>query len=375
MDFSRFFNNKKSHPPDYLVTVVFALLVICGLAILASASSELGIKQFGDSYYYLKHQIYFGLSLGLVGFFLTSKVYYGAYNNKIFCTSILVFALILMLLVFTPLGITAKGATRWLGFGSISFQPAEFLKIAVIFYLSSWLAYKDHRQKKIKEGLLPFFTLLLVVCGVLVLQRSTSPAFMLIFVALVMYFVSGAKLKYLLGVFLVGVAAIALVVTFTPYRSERIFSFLNPEADPGGSGYQLIQAKSAIRAGGVFGVGYGQSVIKLRLPEPAGDSIFAVIGEEVGFVGSVSLVFLFGLLVVRMYMLAARMSDPFGRLLLIGIASSIGIQAFVNMAAMTGLVPLTGTPLPFISYGGTSLAVLMTTMGVAVNISKYSSES
>ena len=368
------FSSKKSHQSDYLVTVLFALLVVCGLVILASASSQLGASQFGDSYYFLKHQIYYGLSFGIIGFLIAARINYGAYNNRVFGITFLVLTLILVLLVFTPAGITAKGATRWLALGQFSFQPAEFLKLSLIMYLASWLAFKDHRQRALKTGFLPFAAVLTLVSGILILQHSTSPVVMLIAVALVMYFVSGAKLSYLFGIVFAGLVSLALIVAITPYRAQRVLTYLNPESDAMGGGYQSLQAKTAIGAGGLTGVGYGQSTVKHRLPEPAGDSIFAVAGEEFGFIGATVLVLLFAFLIIRMYVLAQRTNDPFGRLLLIGFATIIGVQTFVNMGAMTGFLPLTGTPLPFISYGGTNLAVFMTMLGIAVNISKYTNE-
>lgn len=367
-------STKKGHQADIVIIVLFSLLVVFGLAVLASASSQLGAAQFGDSSYFLKHQIYYGLSLGLIGFFIASKIYYAAYNNKIFLISFLAFSLILVLLVFTPLGITAKGATRWLALGPFSFQPAEFLKLSLVMYLASWLAFKDHRQKAFKAGFLPFAAVLSIVSATLILQHSTSPVVMLIAVALLMYFVSGAKLSYFIGIVCIGLVSLALIVAITPYRAQRVLTYLNPEADANGSGYQSLQAKTAIGAGGLDGVGYGNATVKSRLPEPAGDSIFAVVGEEFGFIGSTILLSLFLLLIVRLYFLALRVQDPFGRLLLAGFASVIGIQTFVNMGAMTGILPLTGTPLPFISYGGTALAIFMTMAGICVNISRHTSE-
>jgi cell division protein FtsW len=369
-----FFSEKRAHQPDYLITVLFSCLVIFGLVILASASSHLGATQFDDSNYFLKHQLLYGVSIGLIGFFVASKVYYGAYNNKMFGITFLLFSLLLVLAVFTPLGFTAKGATRWLDLGPLSFQPAEFLKLSLVLYLASWLAFKDHRQKSLVTGLLPFAVVLSIVSGILIMQHSTSPVVMLIAVSLVMYFMSGAKIRYLFGIVAAGALLLTLVVAVTPYRAQRVLTFLNPEADVTGSGYQSMQAKTAIGAGGLTGVGYGQSIVKSRLPEPIGDSIFAIAGEEFGFLGSSFLALLFLAVVIRMYVLAARMSDPFGRLVLIGFASFIGVQAFINMGAMTGFLPLTGTPLPFISYGGTNLAVFMTMMGISVNISKHTSE-
>lgn len=359
---------------DYFLLVCFGLLVIFGLVMLASASANLGKIDFNDSYYYLRHQIYFGLSLGLVGFFAASRIYYGLYKNPVFSVLFLIGTCILLALVFSPLGFSANGATRWLDLGPFSFQPAELLKLSLIIYLASWLARKDSRQKTIVAGLLPFVAVLSLVSVLLVFQHSTSPVVILMAVALVMYFISGARLRYLLGIVLAGVVALGMIVMITPYRVERVLTFLNPEADPSGAGYHIIQAKTAIGAGGVSGVGYGQSTVKNYLPEPIGDSIFAVIGEELGFVGSAVLIALFAFLVIRIFLIAQRTPDPFGRLLLIGFGSIIGVQAVVNIGAMSGVLPLTGTPLPFISYGGTSLAIFMTMMGVVLNVSKYSSK-
>lgn len=359
---------------DYFLLACFGLLIIFGLFMLASASANLGRIDFNDSYYYLRHQIYYGLSIGIIGFFVASRINYGVYKNKIFAVAFLIVTCILLALVFSPLGFSANGASRWLNLGQFSFQPAELLKLSLVIYLASWLCRKENRQKNFVSGLLPFAAVLSLVSVLLVAQHSTSPVVILILVALIMYFISGARLSYLLGIVLAGALAIGLIVFATPYRAERMLTFLNPEADSQGSGFHLIQSKTAIGAGGFTGVGYGQSTVKNYLPEPIGDSIFAIVGEEFGFMGTIFLIGLFAFLVIRIFLIAQKMPDPFGRLLLIGFGSIIGIQAVVNIGAMSGVLPLTGTPLPFISYGGTNLAVFMTMMGVVVNISKYSSK-
>ena len=270
--------------------------------------------------------------------------------------------------------VLSHGASRWLDLGPFSFQPAELLKLSLVIYLASWLSRKDARQKSFVSGLLPFAAVLCLISVLLVAQHSTSPVVILVVVSLVMYFISGARLGYLAGIVLAGAVGLGMIVMVSPYRFERVLTFLNPEADSQGSGFHIIQAKTAIGAGGVAGVGYGQSTVKNYLPEPIGDSIFAVIGEELGFAGSAVLIGLFAFLVIRIFLIAQYISDPFGRLLLVGFGSIIGIQAVVNIGAMSGVLPLTGTPLPFISYGGTNLAVFMTMMGVVINISKYSSK-
>lgn len=363
--------HRQGHKPDYLIIFCVWFLVIFGLVMLASASSNLGRKNFGDTYYYLKHQIYYGLSLGIIGFFLASKIPYGKYRNKFINLALLVLSLILVALVFSPLGFRVGGAARWLKFGSFTFQPSDILKLSFIIYLASWLSRHENRQTKFWEGFLPFLIVLGIISGLLFAQHSTSPVVILGAVALIMYFVSGARLRYIFSIVIIGALALGAIIAITPYRTVRVLTFLNPEADPLKSGFQVLQAKTAIGSGGLFGRGYGQSTVKFRLPEPIGDSIFAVIGEEFGFLGALFVVGLFALLVIRIFILARRIPDRFGQLLLFGFGSLIGLQAIINIGALVGVLPLTGTPLPFISYGGTALAVFMTMAGIVVNVSRH----
>lgn len=200
-------------------------------------------------------------------------------------------------------------------------------------------------------------------------------AAILVSTALVVYFASGARILYILGAIILGAAALLFVIYLTPYRWERITNFLIRDVDPLGGGYHLNQSLIAIGSGGLLGVGYGQSTTKINyLPEPIGDSIFAVIAEELGFVGSILLISAFLLLILKLLFLAKQTKEKFGQLILVGFGSLIAIQTFINIAAISGILPLTGTPLPFISYGGTALVVFLTMTGIAVNISKYASK-
>ncbi len=366
-----FAGGKRGHAPDYLIIFCIGCLVVFGLAMLGSASGHLGQRDFGDPYYYLKHQIFYGLSFGLVGFWLASRIYYGFWRKRWVSIALLALTVGALILVFTPLGFSTKGATRWLDLGGFSLQPSEFLKITLVIYLATWLASKEFRQKTFRAGYIPFAVIIGLVALILFAQHSTSPVVILVAASLIMYLMSGAKWRYVFGTIVVGTAALALIVMLTPYRAERFTSYLTPEADPQGAGYHITQAKTAIGAGGLTGVGYGQSTVKFRLPEPIGDSIFAVIAEEFGFIGVLVLLAVFGALILKIFLLARSTADTFGRLLLIGFGSIIGIQAFINIGAMTGVLPLTGTPLPFISYGGTALMVYLTMAGIIVNISKY----
>lgn len=356
--------------PDYLIVASIGFLVVFGLVMLASASSYLGQTNFGDSYFYLKHQLIYGLSIGLVGFFLTSFIYYRIYAKL--AVLLLLVSIVLLALVFTPLGFSSGGADRWITLGPISFQPSEILKLTFVIYLAAWLSRKSERAKSFVGGFLPFLIVSGTIAGFLLKQPATSTVAILLLTGLIIYFTSGAKWSYVIGTVIAGVLALAMVISITPYRLNRIMSFLNQEANPLAEGYHINQAKIAIGSGGLFGVGYGQSTTKIHyLPEPIGDSIFAVIAEELGFIGSSLLILFFLVLVFKIFLLSKKTKDKFAQLLLIGFGSLIAIQAFVNIGAISGLLPLTGTPLPFISYGGTALAVFMTMGGVITNISKY----
>jgi cell division protein FtsW len=277
----------------------------------------------------------------------------------------------LLLLVYTPFGLQTGGAERWIQLGPISFQPAEFMNIAMIVYLAAWLRKKERTKKAIK-GLVPFLIVVGLTTYLLLKQPSTSSAAILLAVSLIIYFASGTKFSHVLAIILIGAIAFGSVIYLSPYRWERVQSFLNPEANQLSSGYHINQTLIAIGSGGLWGVGYGQSTTKIKyLPEPIGDSIFAVIAEEMGFVGTGVLMGIFLLLILRTFQVAARAKDKFGHLLLVGFGSLIAIQAFVNIAAVSGVIPLTGAPLPFISYGGTALVSFMTIAGIINNVSKY----
>jgi cell division protein FtsW len=357
--------------PDYFLMAVFVILLVFGLAMLASASSDLGKMQFNNSYYYIEHQLLYGVSIGIVGFLIAYKVNYQKWRKVAFV--LLLISLVLLVLVFTPLGSLVNSTNRWLRFGPLSFQPAELMKLTYIMYLAAWLANtKFKRSTDFQSGLLPFAIVSGLIGILLILQPATSTVAILLISGLVVYFVSGAPWKYILGIIGVALVLVTAVIAVTPYRRARIESYFNKSADTQGANYQVDQALIAIGSGGVTGVGYGQSATKASyLPAPIDDSIFAVIAEELGFIGASFLVILFGLLTFRLFWLARKMSDQFGRLLLIGFGTVIALQAFVNMASISGVIPLTGVPLPFVSYGGTALAIFITMAGITLNISKY----
>jgi len=363
---------KSGHAPDYVIITTIILLVVFGLIMLASASSHLGKTRFDDSYYYLKHQLLRGFLVGIVGFFAGYFIYYRKYEKWAFI--LLLLSLGLLLMVFTNFGLSSGGAERWLRFGPISFQPAELMKITYILYLAAWLSNgKLNRRKNLYEGFIPFLIISGMVGGILVLQPATSTVAILLGSGLVMYFLSGAPWKYVFGTIALGVLTLGLLVLITPYRFDRVFGFFKYSAHEEGIGYHLSQSLIAIGSGQIWGFGYGESTAKVKfLPDPIADSVFAVIGQELGFVGSATVVIIFCFLVIKIFWMAKNLRDSFGKLILIGFGTIIAGQAFMHMAAISGLIPLTGVPLPFISFGGTALAVFMTMSGIIANISKYS---
>ena len=373
------FNFKAGHHPDYVFISCVVILVVFGLVMLSSASSDLGKIKFNDTYFYLKHQLLYGLSLGILGFLVGSLIYYRWWQKL--AVPLLLLSLLALILVFTPLGFSHGGANRWLNLGPLSVQPAEFLKFSFIIYLAAWLSSKKersgYRQTNILSGYLPFLIISGLVAFLILKQPSTTTVVIIMASGLLVYFTSGARLSFVFGTIFLGLVGLILIISLTPYRLERvetyIKTFLGSEVvESQSQGYHLEQARMAIGSGGLWGVGFGKSTTKFKyLPEPISDSIFVVIAEELGFVGAILLIGVFILLFIRGIMIAKNSRDQFAKLTVIGFILIITIQAFINVAAISGLLPLTGVPLPFISYGGTSLAIFLTMAGVIVNISKY----
>lgn len=364
-------NANSGHKPDFLLIVFIFIIIAFGLVALASASSDLAKMEFGNSYFYLNHQLLYGLLPGLLGFFIAYNIYYQNYKKII--TPLFILNIVLLILVFSPLGVTSGGASRWLDLGVV-FQPSEFLKIFFIIYIAAWLSSNEKRKNSFWEGFFPFLLICGLVSILLLIQPATSIVVILMASAGIIYFVSGARVSYIFAAIALALILFVGLLLLNPdsYRAKRIMSFIDPDQNVLSSSYHINQALIAIGSGNVFGVGYGESTTKIRyLPEPIGDSIFAVIAEELGFVGGIALIMCFLILITRIFILAKRSRDRFAQLILVGFSSLIGIQVFVNIGAISGLIPLTGMPLPFISYGGTALAVFMAISGIIVNITKH----
>ncbi len=346
------------------------LLLIFGLVVLSSAGVVEGEKKFGSAYYYLNHQLLLGVLPGLVLMFLLSKVDYKFWKKV--SLPVLLGALFLLALVFIPpFGHGLKGATRWINVWGFSFQPSELLKLGLIIYLAAWFGNRDERIRNWTYGMAPFFLVLSFVAALLALQPDIGTLIVVTLISLAIYFFAGSELKHLLIVFGVIVCALMIMIWLEPYRLDRIRTFVDPSVDPRGISYQLNQSLIGVGSGGMFGVGFGKSTQKFGfLPEVIHDSIFAVIVEELGFVGASFLIGLFLLFAFLMVWTANGITDKFGKLVVMGMTTWVIGQAFLNIMAITGLAPLTGIPLPFVSYGGTAMIVLLAGMGIVLNVAK-----
>ncbi|PIR41404.1 MAG: putative lipid II flippase FtsW [Candidatus Yanofskybacteria bacterium CG10_big_fil_rev_8_21_14_0_10_46_23] len=352
-------------------SILIGIIVLFGLIILSSAGVVEGQNKFGSAQFYLVHQILFGLLPGLALYLILSRIKYTHWRH--FSLAILLGALGLMVLVLVPsLGVVANGAQRWLALGPISFQPSEFLKLGMIIYLSAWLSRKDSKMKDWSYSTAPFFVILGFVGLLLVLQPDMGTLGMILIIALAMYFSAGAKMSQIFMVLLVLSILAAVLIYLQPYQWDRITSFANPGSDIQGKSYHIRQAIISIGSGGIFGVGFGKSTQKINfLPEPVGDSIFAVLVEELGLIGGGALILLFLALMVKIIKIAKRAPDSFSQLFVIGVGVWIIGQAFINIGAISGLIPLTGIPLPLVSYGGTSLVSLLAALGIVNNVARY----
>lgn len=357
----------KVDKPFLVITII---LIVAGFFIFSSASLGLLAKETSNYSSVAFSQTVLGLFLGTLGMILAARLDY-KYLKK-FAFYLLVIAVFLNILVLIPsIGYEHGGARRWLRFAGQSFQPSEVLKFAFIIYFAAWASSVKDRMKSFKEGFLPLVLLLGLCGGLLLLQPDTDTFMLIVATGLGMFIAGGGQWKHVLIILVVGVLGLGFLAFTRPYVMQRIQTFLNPTADSLGASYQIQQSLIAIGSGGLFGTGFGQSVQKYTfLPEPVGDSIFAVAAEEFGFVGSVLLIAIFLLFAIRGLKIAGNVPDAFGRLTVAGIVIMIISQAFVNIGAMLGVLPLSGITLPFVSHGGTSLFISLVEIGVILSISK-----
>lgn len=352
----------------FWLVIVF---LVFGLIVLSSASVVEAQKQTGSASYYWQHQLLWGVIPGIVLMLVLWRVPYRRWRP--FAFPLLIAALGLLMLVLVPsLGLRINGARSWLSLGAFSFQPVEVLKLALVVYLAAWLGERGERVKELQMGLLPFGIIMGFVGLLLLRQPDLGSLGIVSLLAGGVYFIAGAPWKQVAIASIVAVVLLAGAAVASPERWSRVTTVFNPTADARGAGWQLNQALIAIGAGGTWGVGLGQSTQKFGfLPEPIGDSIFAVLVEELGMAGGLATLILFGLLAVTMAHIAGRAPDAFGSLLVTGMMLWVLGQAAVNMAAITGLGPLTGIPLPFISYGGTSMVSMLAGLGIVLNVAEH----
>ncbi len=357
---------QKAHSPQRDMFTLFLLPIIAsviGIFFVFEASSISAFQHFGTSFYYLRLQtIWFIIGILLMLFFSSfdyHKLYY-------FSFPFLLINLILLVIVLIPgIGYSSGGARRWIDLGVITVQPSELVKFSIILYLSSWFLTKE------KKRFFSFLFLLGVTIALILLQPDMGSAFIVFGVFLILYFLSGQDLHYLLFLIPISTGGFLILIKSSAYRLKRFLAFLNPQEDPLGITYHINQIMISLSAGGLFGRGIGASRQKyLFLPEAHTDSIFAIIGEEFGFIGSLALIIFYIFLIHRCFLVATRAKDRYGKLLAGAIFSLLSLQILINLGGMVNVIPLTGVPLPFISYGGSSLLVFFALMGILINIGK-----
>ena len=365
----------KAKPVDKILLALVIILVVGGFLIFSSASLGL-LSRSGASFSSVAfNQFLFGIAGGGLAMFLMSNVFYR--NLRQYAFYIFIFSILITLAVFIPgIGATHGGATRWINIFGFSLQPAEILKIGFVIYVATWLSGMNQHINSFVSGTLPFIGIVALVGVVMLLQPDTDTFMIMAAAGLAMFITAGGRWRDVGVMVLSAVILLALVAMMRPYIMDRLTTFMHPESDPQGAGYQIQQSLIAVGSGGFSGRGFGQSIQKFEyLPEPIGDSIFAVYSEEFGFVGSVLLIILFLSFTFRGFKIAAVAPDMFGMLLVVGFMTIIVLQAFLNIGAMLGVAPLSGLPLPFISHGGTALLATLTMVGIVLNVSKYRKNS
>lgn len=355
--------------PDFVLMILTFILVGIGLVMVYSSSQVMAYANYGDGAYFFKRQLVWAV-LGLFSMFIVMNIPYRVYQRLV--PFILLAVFVLMALVLTDLGEARKGAQRWLNLGFITIQPSEFVKLGLIMYLSSLYAKKQEYIDDFWKGILPPLFIVGVFFGMILLQRDLGTAMLIVFFTIIMLFCAGARFSHMFGLACATGLMFAIFSILEPFRMRRLISYRDPWADAQGDGYQLIQSLYAIGNGGITGSGFGNSIQKyFYLPEAHTDFIFAVIAEEFGFIGMLIILTLMAVFVLRGIKVSAQAPTIFGTFLGVGIVSMIGIQALINIGVAVGLLPVTGMTLPFLSYGGSSLLITLTSTGILLNISRY----
>lgn len=361
----------KRSTPDFILLIVTFTLLALGLIMVYSASAVWADYKFQDSFYFAKRQMLFA-GVGVVAMFFVMNIDYWTWRK--FAKVIMIICFVLLVVVLIPgIGTERNGSRSWIGVGAFSIQPSEFMKLAMIAFLSKYLSENQKNITSLRKGLFPSLGLVFLAFGMIMLQPDLGTGTVMVGTCIVMIFVSGARILHFVGLGVLGLLGFVALVASAPYRIQRITSFLDPWSDAQGSGFQIIQSLYAIGPGGLFGLGLGQSRQKFfYLPEPQTDFIFAILAEELGFIGGSFILLLFALLLWRGIRIALGAPDLFGSFLAVGIIAMIAIQVMINIGVVTGLMPVTGITLPFLSYGGSSLTLMLLAIGVLLNISRHS---
>ena len=366
---SFFLNQRKL--PDLTLLFIVLLLVFIGLVMVYSASHVWAEYKYDDPFFFVKRQLLFA-GVGLIFMTFIAFVRYDIWKRYV--KIILILCFLLLLLVLVPgIGIVRGGAQSWIGVGAFSIQPSEFMKLGLILFLAYYLTINHRNITSFGRGFLWPLILILIVFGLIMLQPDFGTGVVLVITSVLMLFISGTRLTYFIYLSVVGLIGFAMLILSAPYRIKRITAYLNPWEDPLGDGFQIIQSLYAIGPGKLMGVGFGNSLQKFfYLPEPQTDFIFAIIGEEFGFIGGTFVILLFLILCWRGILIAVRAADSFGRYIAFGIITMITVQVMINISVVIGLIPVTGITLPFLSYGGSSLTLTLCSIGLLLNISIYS---
>lgn len=355
---------KQKKQVDYLIIILAIVFSLFGILMIFESSNVMAFYSFGNKYHFVKDHLFFFLS-GIAASFLISYIPYKKYYYL--SLPLLLLTIVFLVAVFIPgLGVKALGANRWLKLGFFRLQPSELAKLSLVVYLSAWFSTKE------KGRLIPFVLLFSLIVGLVVLQPDLGTGVILISIALILYFLSGAPFFHFLILipFLI-LTVLALAIT-SPYRFRRLTTFLNPGFDPLGASYHIRQILLSLGSGGLFGLGLGASRQKYQfLPEANTDSIFAIVGEEFGFVGTTVVILLYLFFLYRIYLIAKRAPDRQGFLLASGVLALFACQIIINLGAIVAIFPLTGVPLPFISYGGSNLMISLISVGIVLNISRH----
>ena len=363
------------NPLDFTLLITVFILLGLGIITVLSASSPTALAETGNSYKYLIKQMEAAV-IGILLMFVASKIDYKLWQKNY---KIIYFICMILLLAVCALGREAGGAKRWLDMGFLSFQPSEVAKVGVIIFYSAWLTKNKEKLKTFKYGFVyPLSWLLIPIFFILVLQNHFSATLVICMLAAILMILAGCKIRYFIfvGIPLATLGVFAIIVAGQGFRMQRILTFFDPWQDIKGKGWQIVQSLYAIGSGGLFGVGLGESKQKyLYIPEPHNDFIFAVLAEELGFIGCAIVIILFAILIWRGITIAMKAPDMFGSLLAAGITSMIAIQVLVNIAVVTASMPVTGMALPFFSYGGTALIITLISIGILLSVSRAGNRS